>query len=396
MKKQALIATRYPSLGLLSATVVILMASTAQARTKLVALPERQTIALSLDNPFVNLVTEERVLTLQRGGNAVDFSWQGVNIDPGSIQIQMLDHPGENPESSKVLNVSYPPNENALTWEIFSPEARTERVRIYYLLNGFARLDSYQATVDKDEKSAVVKEYFRLSNLSGENLEDAKIGRGFGESWMKSLDNGETLKLLSFVNDTLPVTKLYIASPQPDSSRGDEGETISLVYQVRNEKESGFGEYKLPLGKVRIYQKDPDGTIVFLGEDMMKETPVKEKAELSLGQVKDVTLKRYIQDDKQINVTRNDSRNVVLFDRRVHVRYELQNFKKQPVTLKIIERMNDDWEIDELDAAGVRHEIKNNSELHIFVDLAPRPEDEKAEVPKKNVDFIYIMHNQRP
>ena len=60
------------------------------------------------------------------------------------------------------------------------------------------------------------------------------------------------------------------------------------------------------------------------------------------------------------------------------------------------EQMSDAWEIEELDAAGVRHEIKDNSRLEIFIDLPARPEDEKAEVPKKTVDFVYIMRNQRP
>ncbi len=366
------------------------------ARTKLTTLPEREALALSLDHPQVNLVTEERVLTLQQGVNEVDFSWQGVSIDSGSIQIQVLDHPGEGPESTKVLNVSYPPNENALTWKLFSPEARTERVRIYYLLGGFARVDSYQATVEADERTATAKEYLRLSNVSGEDLSDARIGRGFGQTWTRGLENGETKRLLSFVNAQMPVTKVYITRPDAWSQRGEEGEIISLVYEVRNEKDSGFGDFLLPAGKVRIYQKDPEGTIVFLGEDVLGETPVKEKAELSLGQVKDVTVKRFIQSDERVNVKRNDNRNVVLFDRRVHVRYELQNFKKDPVTLKIVERMSDDWEIEELDTRGVRHEIENNGELHIFVDLEGRPADEKAEMPKKEVNFIYVMRNQMP
>lgn len=366
------------------------------ARTKLVTLPERARLALSLEHPNVNLVAEERVLTLQQGLNEVDFSWQGVAIDPQSIQIAVLDHPGETPQSTKVLNVSYPPNENALTWKLFSPEARTETVRIYYLLQGFARVDSYRVTVAADEKTAAVKEYFRLSNLSGEDLGNVRISRGFGEDWTRDLANRETREFQAFENPNLPVTKLYLTEPAPFSTRGDQGETIQLVYEIRNDTESGFGQFKLPGGKVRIFQKDPEGGTVFIGEDTLAEAPVKEKRFLSLGVVKDVTLKKRIHADERVNVTRNASRNVVLFDRKVHVRYELQNFKKTPATLKVVEQMSDAWEIEELDAAGVRHEIKDNSRLEIFLDLPARPADEKAEVPKKTVDFVYIMRNQRP
>ena len=76
------------------------------------------------------------MITLQKGVNKVDFSWRGVNIDPTS-------HPGARAHASegrgKVLNTSYPPNENALIWEIASGAAQEERVRISYLLSGLNR-----------------------------------------------------------------------------------------------------------------------------------------------------------------------------------------------------------------------------------------------------------------
>ena len=88
--------------------------SAAQARIKLVALPERAATVIRLDNPSATLIEEERVLTLQKGLNKVDFSWKGVQIDADSIRLTILDHP----DSVTLLNVSYPPNEAALVWEI--------------------------------------------------------------------------------------------------------------------------------------------------------------------------------------------------------------------------------------------------------------------------------------
>ena len=69
-------------------------------------------MVLSLRNPGATLVEEERLITLQKGVNKVDFSWRGVNIDSSSIQARMLSHP----ENVTILNTSYPPNENALVW----------------------------------------------------------------------------------------------------------------------------------------------------------------------------------------------------------------------------------------------------------------------------------------
>src|SRR5436309_9884769 len=115
--------------------VMTLAAAAAQARVKLVALPERARVVVSLNNPDATLVEEERLITLQKGLNKVDFSWRGVNIDSTSIQVRMLTHP----DAVTVLNTSYPPNENALIWEISSPAAQEERVRISYLLSGLGR-----------------------------------------------------------------------------------------------------------------------------------------------------------------------------------------------------------------------------------------------------------------
>ena len=86
----------------------------ASGRIKLAALPDRAATIVRLDNPAFTLVEEERVLTLQQGLNEVDFSWKGVAIDPDSIRLTVMD-----PKDKIVLlNVSYPPNEGALVWQL--------------------------------------------------------------------------------------------------------------------------------------------------------------------------------------------------------------------------------------------------------------------------------------
>src|SRR5213079_3533878 len=91
-------------------SILTVAVGTLQARVKLVALPERARVVVSLNNPEATLVEEERLITLQKGVNKVDFSWRSVNIDGTSIQVRALSHHAD----VKVLNTSYPPNENAL------------------------------------------------------------------------------------------------------------------------------------------------------------------------------------------------------------------------------------------------------------------------------------------
>src|ERR1041384_3572192 len=127
--------------------ILLITALPARARVKLVALPERARVVVSLNNPDATLVEEERLITLQKGVNKVDFSWRGVNIDSTSIQARMLSHP----ENVTILNTSYPPNENALIWEIGSNEAQEERVRISYLLSALTREVTYKAVAEPNE-----------------------------------------------------------------------------------------------------------------------------------------------------------------------------------------------------------------------------------------------------
>jgi hypothetical protein len=53
----------------------------------------------------------------------------------------VLDHP----DKVNLLNVSYPPNEAALVWEISSDGDYAETVRISYLLSFIDRLITYKA-----------------------------------------------------------------------------------------------------------------------------------------------------------------------------------------------------------------------------------------------------------
>ena len=151
---------------LIAIMLVLACAAVTQARIKLVALPERAATVVRLDNPTATLIEEERVLTLQKGINKIDFSWKGVSIDADSIRLSVLEHP----DKVILLNVSYPPDEAALVWEINSDKDYAEKVRISYLLSNIDRLITYKAIADKAETAVDLKSYLVLRNFSGEDF----------------------------------------------------------------------------------------------------------------------------------------------------------------------------------------------------------------------------------
>ena len=326
----------------------------AQARIKLVALPERARVVVSLNNADATLVEEERLITLQKGVNKVDFSWRGVNIDGSSIQVRMLAHP----DAVTVLNTSYPPNENALIWEINSNEAQEERVRISYLLSGLTREVSYKAVAESAETSLALRNYLRLRNDSGEDLNGAEINIGYGSDFKKTIENGETLEMLSERVEALPIKKVLTwdaASLPWDPEYEKKTVGIPLSYILKNDKPSKLGTHTLLPGKVRIFIKTKEQGdagnasegVAFTGEDWGQLTPVDREMKLYIGQSRDVKVTQRKTKDDRTNIRRNSGNTVVVHDTDEVYKVEIDNFKKQPVDLVVVEHIPGYWKMVE-------------------------------------------------
>src|SRR5947209_5029870 len=313
--------------------ILTLAAGSVQARVKLVALPERARVVVSLNNPDATLVEEERLITLQKGVNKIDFSWRGVNIDSTSIQVRMLGHP----DAVTVHNTSYPPNENALIWEISSPLAQEERVRISYLLSGLSRDVVYKAVAEPNEKAMTLRNYLRLRNDSGEDLTEAEIGIGYGSSFKKTIANEEVLEMLSERVEALPVKKIltWDAATLPwDPEYEKKTVGIPLSYVIKNDKDSKLGTHTLLPGKVRIFIKTREQAagegegVAFTGEDWAQLTPADREMKLYIGQSREVKVTQRRTKDEKVNIRRNNANVIVLHDTDEVYKLEIENFKK--------------------------------------------------------------------
>jgi len=333
-----------------------LLPSATQARVKLVALPERARVVVALGNPNATLVEEERLVTLQRGVNKVDFSWRGVNIDASSIQVRAL----QNPDKVQILNTSYPPNENALIWEISSPVAQEERLRISYLLMGLTRDIVYKAVAEPDEKALTLRNYLRLRNNSGEDLTEAEFGIGYGETFKKTLAHEEVLEVLSERVEGLPIRKVltWDSASQPwDPEYEKKTVGIPLNYVIKNDQASRLGAHTLLPGKVRIFIKTKEQPaqqgeqagegVAFTGEDWAQLTPVDREMKLYIGQSREVKVtQRQVKKDRT-NIRRNNNNQDVLWDTDDVYKIEIENFKKQPVNLVLVEHIPGYWKMVE-------------------------------------------------
>lgn len=382
--------------------VLILYTSEALARVKLVALPERARVVVALGNPTATLVEEERLITLQRGINKVDFSWRGVHIDPTSIQVRALTHP----KDVIVLNTSYPPNENALIWEMSSGAAQEERVRISYLLSGLNRDIVYKAVAEPDERSLTLRNYLRLRNDSGEDLTDAEVNIGYGAAFKKTIAHEEVLEMLSERIEGVAMRKVltWDAATLPwDPEYEKKTVGIPLSYVITNNAAARLGQHTLQPGKVRIFIKTKEQPaaageqagegVAFTGEDWATLTPVDREMKLYIGQSRDVKVTQRRTKNDKTNIRRNSSNAIVLHDTDEVYKVEIENFKKTAVDLVVVEHIPGYWRMAE-NSHPQQFRRKDAFTFEYHLTLPANTSGEKKTVVTFNINRLNVQGNE--
>ncbi len=336
--------------------LVALLPDVAQARVKLITLPVRERVEVQLDHPQATLVEEERIVPLVKGPNQVDFSWANTAIDPETILLRVLAPADGDALEAKVLSVSYPPNEAALVWEVAASASGSARVRISYLLANLSKSFNYRATAAHDERTLTLAQYMRLQNFANEEYGASGLFAGYGKQFLRPIGLNETKEMLVERVANVPVRKTYTCDPAQFDylDRPKNKLRVPMHYVLKNDGANQLGRAPLPYGKVRIFQDDGHGGTAFLGEDWGKFTPIDDELRLYLGVAQDIVVVRTIE--------RNDKRRVAgnLEDHDVVIKYEVENFKNQPVVLDVGENLR-----------YVRNEVRQDTKRDVQWELAP-------------------------
>ncbi len=393
--------------------------SAATARIKLAALPERERVEIRLDNVSATLVEEERIVpllksTAERGNNRIDFSWSNTQIDKNTILFRPIEiREGDEFRPIRevngqaevaVINVSYPPNENALVWEVYAAQACAVKVRVSYLISNLTRSFAYRALSDRAEKSLTLRNYIYVRNYSGEEYGKTGVYAGFGPHFLKPVEQQTDIKMLLHTFRDVPIRKTYTfdwythGPLNPDKPFASK---VLMHYELTNDEEHKMGAFPLQPGKVRIFIQDARGGEAFLGEDWAALTPLDDKMRLYLGEARDVVCTRIVQDNKRHKVRGN------LFDQEVWIKYEVENFKDQPAALDIVEQINRvarqyganphgdaEWVLHDDTSEGIDFTYEYGGATPVLhVDLPARPEDPDEKVAKQTFVFHFTIKN---
>ena len=259
-----------------------------------------------------------------------------------------------------------------LVWDIFSDNNITTPTEVSYMTQGMSWHAEYTAVASDNDDAVELSSWVSVENNSGTTYTDAslKVVAGdvhrvtppmpqFSRSMVKStamaedmaggfeerglfeyhlyelkgkttVQNAEIKQISLFEPVTTKAKKLFLYDVRKDA------EKVSVSMEFVNSQKDGLG-MPLPAGKVRVYKRDTDGSLEFIGEDSLDHTPKNEKVRLVMGNAFDCVGERRVTDTKRITQRMREET----------VEIKLRNRKEESVTITAVEHLWGDWEIME-------------------------------------------------
>jgi hypothetical protein len=269
----------------------------------------------------------------------------------------------------------------SLYWKLESTKAGEHQTEIAYQTAGLNWHADYVAVLNKNDNQLDLTSWVTLDNKSGASYKSAALKlmagdvrkvtderyqrnkmmetmrasaapaqqfqeQAFAEYHLYTLqgktdvNDNETKQLSLFNANQVPAKKQFVYDPAPTAyypwmnRGGDRSKKVAVKIEVDNSEKNNLG-MPLPKGKVRVYKRDADGALQFIGEDLIDHTPQDEKIRLYIGDAFDVVGER-----KQLTSQR-------ISDRVTREAYEisLRNHKDKEVTVTAVEHAWGTWKI---------------------------------------------------
>jgi len=148
----------------------------------------------------------------------------------------------------------------------------------------------------------------------------------------KSTINNNQTKQIEFITPALnvPAKKIYLYERDKNTGK------VQVKFEFYNKKENGLG-IALPKGKVRVFKKDTDDSLEFVGEDLIDHTPKNEKILLYIGDAFDIAVEYKLLDSRVERRSRWEKHSI-----------DLKNRKDEKVTVFMDEKFAPwvNWNID--------------------------------------------------
>ena len=368
----------------------------AEPKVTMTSLVPREKIALTIYNPMVSLIQEQREVSLAEGANEFRVDWAGVDVDRGSVRLMPLAGAAEVDIRDAVLPQG---DANTIIWHLEAKKGGTYPVSLSYYVRGFSWNADYVLTVDDAEKNLWLKAWANITNGSGESYPEADVRlvmgdirllsaggppaapmalgaqsaeraapargadtetaferEGFAEYTFyaldrpESLDAGDTKRIALAASAAIPLRKVYTYDPNRF------GNNVAMEYWVENKAEHKLGP--MPPGLVRAYRQEDDGRLSLLGEDMLSYVPLGETAKIYLGNAHNIIVES-IQTDYQRKDEQwaPDKSRLVRYSEEQGQKVTVKNRKANDVELIVRQYMPADAELVSADPEPERPQL---------------------------------------
>lgn len=316
-----------------------------------------------------------QIVSDANGGQS--HTWNGMVIQTADGRV-ILNPSGEIEVDSIPAGLITKPT---LVWKLDSAQAGTNNIELSYITQGMSWKSDYVLSLDDQGKKGDFKGWVTLTNncgtsfsvrilklLAGDvqrvtNQPTGGFGGGGARMAAKAADANQfeeeqfadyhlytltrptevrnreikQVSLLEALN--VPVKKKlvvdamrYYRGYQPNEGQVGMGEIKPLIQLViKNDKASNLG-MPLPMGTVKVYQRDSSGSLQLLGEDNIDHTPKDEEVTLTVGRAFDIRAERKRTAFKWFRVDGNIHGAVETFE------IEVRNRKESAESVTVLER----------------------------------------------------------
>jgi len=295
-----------------------------------------------------------------------------------------------------------------LTWLFSNKTGSPHELEVTYLTNNISWKADYVLTLDAKDVSSDLSGWVTIDNRSGTTYTQAQLKliagdvnrvsnaypggdmmmagvammrkesafkeKSFFDYHIYDLQRKTTIKdnqtkQINFIeNSGIQINKEYRVNTQQGYFRSRYSsdaikQDVNVLVQFKNSKENQLG-VPLPKGVIRLYKKDDEGSLQFVGEDRIDHTPRGEEVELSIGKAFDITVERKQTDYQQKTKNSYETEWEIVF----------RNVKKEKVDVVLLENLYGNWQVIR---SSQDYEKVGAHQIQFTVSVAP---DQEAKV----------------
>jgi hypothetical protein len=328
------------------------------------------------------------------------LSYSGILLNSSSKDLILQEKEGgiKIIQKNTVENLAFPElpagliTRPTLVWRLDCRRPGKHQIEVGYLTRGMQWHAEYVAIVNETDSALQLRGWVSLENHSGATFTDAKLklvagdinrvkevglhsyaSQGLARAAPHQLEEKSffdyhlyTLQRPATVaNNQIKQVSLFEPAPVTaqksyfyDGAR--DGGKVRVGLNFINSEKSGLG-MPLPGGKIRVYKRDDDSSLVLLGEDLLEHSPVDEKIDVFVGYAFDIVGERRQMNRNAMGKTSWEETWMI----------KLRNHRAEKVNITVIERFDYDWEIVKQSHAYEKKDVRT---IHFVIPIESRAE----------------------